>query len=693
MKKNSILLSFLTVTVFANAQNVGIGTSTPLQKLHVEGATFLNGNVGIGISTVVFPLSFAPALGDKISLWSNSTNSYGFGIQSSLLQIHTDISAADIAFGYGSSAALIETMRIKGNGNVGIGISNPLFKLDVRTGSINTDSVYRIGTITVLTTPDYGNLFIGKFSGRDNTGTYNTFSGYQTGYSNTTGAGNSFYGQAAGFFSTSGDDNSFFGRDAGYANTSGSFNSFFGTGSGAANTTGSVNSFFGHDAGRYNTTGNNNSFFGEDAGSENTIGVYNSFFGANAGQFNTEGLYNSFFGFSAGMFNSTGNNNSFFGFYAGRANTTGSENSLFGLNAGYSNTIGLKNSFYGLSAGSSNNSGSYNSFFGHEVGYANTTGNYNSFFGQNTGHDNTIGEYNSFFGLGAGSKNYSGNYNSFFGLGAGNGNTTGQFNTSNGSFSLHTNIFGSYNTTMGYNSDVFTASLTNATAIGANARADCSNCLVLGSVFGLNGATSGVNVGIGTTNPLVILHVLQGHSGNVSPFSPLVVESNTNTYINLLSPDANETAILFGKAENAASGGIVYNNVNNLNGLQFRLNGNSTKMELYPNGNGWLQGILVQLSDLRLKKDIQPLQNSLQKITQLNGYNYYWKNENADNTMQTGVLAQEVQKIFPQLVKEDKQGILAVNYTGLIPVLIESIKEQQKQIERLNKMMEKLLKQ
>lgn len=90
-----------------------------------------NGNTGIGNSTPAFPLSFAPALGDKVSLWSNSTNSYGFGIQSGLLQIHTDVSGADIAFGYGSSTSMTERMRIKGNGNIGIGLTTPNAKLSI----------------------------------------------------------------------------------------------------------------------------------------------------------------------------------------------------------------------------------------------------------------------------------------------------------------------------------------------------------------------------------------------------------------------------------------------------------------------------------------------------------------------------------------------------------------------------------
>jgi hypothetical protein len=110
------------------------------------------------------------------------------------------------------------------------------------------------------------------------------------------------------------------------------------------------------------------------------------------------------------------------------------------------------------------------------------------------------------------------------------------------------------------------------------------------------------------------------------------------------------------------------------------------------NGNATLTGTLTQNSDSRLKKKITPINNALQSLTKLSGYNYYWKNTGMDNSLQTGVLAQEVQKIFPNLVKTDTNGTLSVNYNGLIPVMIESIKEQQKQIDELKLLVQKLLK-
>jgi hypothetical protein len=112
--------------------NVGIGTSGPAALLDVNGSGHFNGNVGIGTTSPNYPLSFANGLGDKLALYDNGNGtSYGFGIQGSQFQIHADHTNSDIVFGTGSSTNLNETMRIKGNGKVGIGVTSPAAALDV----------------------------------------------------------------------------------------------------------------------------------------------------------------------------------------------------------------------------------------------------------------------------------------------------------------------------------------------------------------------------------------------------------------------------------------------------------------------------------------------------------------------------------------------------------------------------------
>ena len=97
----------------------------------------ISGNLGLGTLNTTFPLTIGNnTLGDKIGLYGQSGNSYGLGIQGALLQIHSDQAGSDIAFGYGSSAAMTETMRIKGNGDVGIGTNAPVGKLTVNGGIV-----------------------------------------------------------------------------------------------------------------------------------------------------------------------------------------------------------------------------------------------------------------------------------------------------------------------------------------------------------------------------------------------------------------------------------------------------------------------------------------------------------------------------------------------------------------------------
>ena len=94
-------------------------------------------------------------------------------------------------------------------------------------------------------------------------------------------------------------------------------------------------------------------------------------------------------------------------------------------------------------------------------------------------------------------------------------------------------------------------------------------------------------------------------------------------------------------------------------------------------------------SDIKLKENIQDLEGSLDKITQLKGIKFDWKEEKRPNN-QLGFIAQEVEKVIPELVTEtdslgerEGENHKVVNYQGVIPVLVEAIKELKAEIEEL----------
>jgi len=87
-------------------------------------------------------------------------------------------------------------------------------------------------------------------------------------------------------------------------------------------------------------------------------------------------------------------------------------------------------------------------------------------------------------------------------------------------------------------------------------------------------------------------------------------------------------------------------------------------------------------SDRRWKKDIKPLDNSLEKVQQLDGKSYLWRRDEFPDKgfskqRQIGLIAQEVEKIIPEIVQSDENGFKSISYTQLIPLLIEAVKSQQ----------------
>jgi len=92
-------------------------------------------------------------------------------------------------------------------------------------------------------------------------------------------------------------------------------------------------------------------------------------------------------------------------------------------------------------------------------------------------------------------------------------------------------------------------------------------------------------------------------------------------------------------------------------------------------------GTITDVSDRRLKKNIEPLVNSLERILDVEGVSFEMKDENLGRGVELGVIAQELEIIFPELVFEDEKGFKSVNYIGLIAPMIEALKAQQKTID------------
>jgi hypothetical protein len=189
--------------------------------------------------------------------------------------------------------------------------------------------------------------------------------------------------------------------------------------------------------------------------------------------------------------------------------------------------------------------------------------------------------------------------------------------------------------------------------------------------------TSGGNVGISTTSPNVKLEVYDTASSMTNnPGNSQIRASASSTQWLSLGYDASVNAGYIQAAQN----GVAWRNI-----VLNRMGGNvsigtdaDNGSKLYVGGTIYAVGNITANSDLTLKKNLKLVENPIDKLNQLNGYLYQWKE---NDEYQYGVIAQEVEKILPHAVTTGTNGIKGVSYNQIIPVLIEAVKELNRKLE------------
>ena len=116
-------------------------------------------------------------------------------------------------------------------------------------------------------------------------------------------------------------------------------------------------------------------------------------------------------------------------------------------------------------------------------------------------------------------------------------------------------------------------------------------------------------------------------------------------------------------------------------GTSSSINVSSTKLTFNPSTGTLSATQITSLSDINKKKNIRPIENAIEITKKLEGVRFDWKDTDAPSL---GVIAQEVEKVLPELVVEN-DGVKSVSYGNIVGVLIEAIKEQQVRIEELER--------
>ena len=217
----------------------------------------------------------------------------------------------------------------------------------------------------------------------------------------------------------------------------------------------------------------------------------------------------------------------------------------------------------------------------------------------------------------------------------------------------------SMNAQMDDNSIGTSATGANAVAMGNNTTASGNNSTAMGYFTTASGNKT----------------TAMGANTTASDYASLVIgqfnSSGSSVTNNATSYNTANTAFVIGNGTDSS---------NKSDAFKVMFNGDATV-----SNDLTVSGDVVISSDARLKSNIESLGSTLPKLLQIDGKSYEIKGK-----QKIGVLAQEIKEVFPELVSEDDNEMLAVNYQGLVPVLINALKEQQSEIDELKEMVQEL---
>jgi len=376
-------------------------------------------------------------------------------------------------------------------------------------------------------------------------------------------------------------------------------------------------------------------------------GVNNSAFGNNALRFDLQGSGNTAVGAAAMFTNTSGNNNTATGLNALHGNQSGSENTAIGANSLSSNTAGSANTATGFGALSNNTEG---------VG--------NTASGQNALADNLTGQNNTATGQSALLHNTSGSFNTADGQNSMFGNTTGANNTAIGYFALLSNSKGSNNTAEGASAlaDNTTGQQNTAVGLQAMSQNTTGSFNTADGVSALNSNTTGQkNAAFGLK---ALFNNTTGQSNTALGFgagSNLTTGSNNIEIANGGAP-SDDKVIRIGMQGTQTSTIIA------------GISGSAvTGADVVVNGMGKL-GVVA--SSARYKTDIKEMGVSTNNLMKLRPVTFRYRNDDHAIT-QYGLVAEEVEKVYPELVTYDADGKgESVRYSMLTSMLLNELQRQ-----------------